>query len=183
MKLSLIKVLKLVFFSFFIIISIRCKTTEGLYEKGNLNEAILNSINNFTNKHKLLLKKNNTFFVGHSVYKDYYRILIIRLDSKYLYNPSIKPSENKLPQNFYEENSNLFIWYDEDKQIDEKTIETYSKYNLLIDNQNETIFFLDVNMDDSVKGVVYYICVNDLTNYKKIYSNEVKKSHPRLNCK
>ncbi|MFN3756503.1 MAG: hypothetical protein ACK4RM_06080 [Flavobacterium sp.] len=179
---SLIKFLKLTFVFLFIITSYKCKTIDIPNKKGNLNEAIINSIQNFTNNHKSLLKKHNTFYVGYEVYTDYYCIIISGSENKHLYNPNKKPNDNKFPSNFLEINNKLFIWYDNKKDIDENTIQTYLKYSLLVDNKNETIYFLDDIMDDSIIGVSYYICKNDITNFKKIKSNYIKKLHPDLNC-
>jgi hypothetical protein len=181
MKVYLIKTCKIILF-FLLIFCIQCKTIEVQYKKGNINEAIMNSIKDFKYNHKSLIKSENVYYIGNKSYNDYYRITISNTESKHLYNPNIKPNENKFPSNFYEENNILFIWYDENKEIDEKTIQTYLRYGLLVDNQNETIVFLDDIIDDSLKGVIYYICKDDLSNFKKIKSNQLKDSHPRLNC-
>ena len=181
MKVYLIKTCKLILF-FLFISCIQCKPVDVKYREGNINEAIINSINDFTHNHKSLIKRGNIYYIGYKSYNDYYRITISKTESKHLYNPNIKPNENKFPSNFYEENNILFIWFDKGKEIDKKTIQTYLKYGLLVDNQNGTILFLDEVIDDSLEGVTYYICKNNLSNFKKIKSNQVKNSHPRLNC-
>ncbi len=178
---SLIKSLKL--FIFIISINSQCKIIHDVpNETGNLNEAIINSIRDFKNNHQSLVKKDNTFYVGYEVYADYYYVIIVGTEKKYLYNPNKKPNENKFPSNFIEIDKKLFVWYDNNIDIDEKTIQTYLKYNLLVDNKNETIFFLDDIMDDSKKGVSYYICKNNLTNFKKSITNRVQISNSKLNC-
>lgn len=167
---------------FVVILFIQCKTIEVQNKNGDINDAILNSIYDFINDHKSLTKNDRVFYVGNERINDYYLITISRTLSKHLYNPSRKPSDNILPSNFYEVNNKLFIWWDDQKEVDETTIQTYLSYDLLIDNQNDTIVTLDVVLDDKTKGVSYYICKNDLSNYKKIKSSYVKNSHPKLKC-
>lgn len=181
MKEYLININKILF-SFLVISFIQCKTVYVPHKKGNLNEAILNSIQDFTKTHESVIKKYDKFYIGYEIHDDYYQIMILGSERKYLFNPNKNPDENKFPSGFLEENNKLFIWYDEDKKIDENTIQTYLRFDLLVDNQNETIFFLDDIMDDGIKATVYYICINDLTNFKKSITNYVKPSHPRLNC-
>lgn len=181
MKVRLTKACKIILF-FLLISCIQCKPIDVQYKKGNINEAIINSINDFTHNHISLIKRGTIYYIGYKSYDDYYRVTISKTENKHLYNPNIKPNENKFPSNYHEENNILFIWYDKDKEIDNETIQTYQKYGLLVDSQNGTIVFLDEVIDDSLEGVTYYICKNNLVNFKKIKSNQVINSHPRLNC-
>lgn len=164
---------------FFLLFS--CKTVP-LKKHGNVNDAILNSINDFRTKNKNLFKKDSVYHIVADEEYEFYRIIIIGSSTKHLYNPKIELSENKLPSGVYEIDDKLFIWYDSTKVINSAKVELLKKYNVLVDNEGGTTFFLDDVMDDSKRGVTYYICKNKLSNFKKRVSNFVPRSNRFLKC-
>jgi hypothetical protein len=173
---------RFIYFSCFIVL-IGCKSAQLPNKSGNINDAIVNSIIDFNNGNKKLLKTHTIYHVMHNTYDDYYQLVIIGTQNKFLYNPDKIKIESELPSNYYEIENKLFYWYDDTKTIDEKTIKIYLKYDLLVDNQNGTIGYLDdFILDETLKGGFYFICKNDLTNYQKKISNSGKDLHSNLNC-
>ena|SRR5690554_1454461 len=167
-----------------ILICIQCSTIKMPFKQGDANHAIINAIHDFQGNHSGIFKKDDVFYIIIRENASYYDLTIINLGEKqYLYNPKVIPNDNSFPNNYYVLESKLFIWYDDLKTIDESTINTYLKYNLLVDNENDTIFFIDnVNMDDSKNGVSYLFCKNDLTKFKK-YKNRIgQTSSSKLKC-
>jgi predicted transcriptional regulator len=162
--------------------SYQFRSADNLQNNKSLHDVVLYSINDFIKNYTSLVKHDNVFYISKDIQPNFYRITITGSENKYLYNPNKLPNENKFPNNYVEINKKLFIWYDEEKEIDEETIKIFMKYNLLVDNKNDSINFLDVIIDDSKKGVSYYMCKNNIANFKKIKSNWVKKSHPKLSC-
>lgn len=154
----------------------QCQSVRLPYNDGGTNHAIVNAIHDFKITHKSLFKKDMVFYIITRDNINYYDLSIIGIDQKqYLYNHKTAPNDNLFPNNYYLLDSKLFIWYDDKKIIDEHTINTYLKYNLLVDNKNDSVLFLDnLNMDDSKIGVSYLFCKNNLATYKK-YKTNIKR--------
>lgn len=161
---------------------IGCKSSSIIIE-GNLKDAILKSVNDFDLKYKKTIDKKKVFSVFETENPSYFVVSIIEKERKFLYNPLKKPHENKLPNNYLELGNKLFVWFDDKKQIDEKTIAIYKLYDLLVDDENGNIRFLDDDvLDDKKRSVTYYICKNDLSKFKRRTSNFSSNYKINLKC-
>lgn len=183
MKNTLIKYFILVFFSL-AFLNNSCKSSHKTREFGNLHDAIIRSIDDFKSQRGTLFKSDSVFFIINEEDTDYFRITIIGDDEdKYLYSPAKNPQENRIPNNYLEFNNKLFIWYDSNREITKQTIEIYKKFDLLIDDEEGSIKFLDNDiLDDKKKGTTYFFCKNDLSKFKKIISSFSRKYKVQLKC-
>lgn len=164
-----------------------CRTSLNYKTNGDINDAINNVILNFVNNNHQLLKNdavfNVVFFEEENDKNDYYKLIIIGTENQHLYNKLKKPNDNRFPSNYTEVENKLFLWYDDTKKIDSLTISTYKRYNLLIDDKNGSIKYLDSEiLDDSKKGVSYFVCKNNLTKFEKHISNKSIKYPKKLKC-
>lgn len=164
-------------------LSYQCKTVAPRNREGGINEAIENAIDDFVGNHKSLSSKDNTFYVNYVVFPDYFKVTILGFKKRFLYNPGHGSLQKGTPTEFIENRGKLFLWYG-NRIADGTTIQTYLKYDLLVDDQNGAITMLfDDSIDDSKKAVGYYICKSDLTHFRKVVSNYLPPAHPRLKCR
>ena len=166
---------------------VSCSTSLVYRENGNVNDAAYNAVIDFAHNHTRLLKKHSVFrvinFGEENPESNFYRLIIIGNDRPFLFNKSKSQNENKFPTNYLEVENKLFIWYDDAKQIDSSTIETYKKYNLLVDDENGKIKYLDNDaIDEEQKGVIYFFCQKNLTTFEKKVANKSIKFPKRLSC-
>src|SRR5690554_3906913 len=166
-----------------------------LIQKGGSNEAIQNAIKDFSNSKSRLYKKNSVFFI--SYYDTLNRMKLEKIDdsnakwiegepykeivavslginpSNLLLTEKIKiGSKGKLPSRYFEKDGKLFFWWDDDFPLTQETLDIYVKYNILQDDEDGLIKLPGYTIDDTQKGVDYYFCKNNLTNYKKIITNK-----------
>jgi hypothetical protein len=172
-----------------------------LVGSGDKDQAILNAVIDFSNTSNLD-KKYSVFYVTYydtlykkelekvsdrnynwinaKSYKDIIAVTITGDDYKYeLSAIDVLESNGILPTKYIEADGKLFIWRDETKSIDEKTISLYKKYNLLVIDAPGTI-----TIDETAKGAHYYFCRKNLKKYKKKLSNIAIGYYdaPKINC-
>ncbi len=94
----------------------------------------------------------------------------------------------RLPTRHIIKDGKLFYWYDSDYGLTEETIRVFRDYNLvdLLENSGlDHIMGQEVYGDDFAKAAQYYMCKNDLTNYKRVISSigigGYKPPKPRCN--
>ena len=161
-----------------------CRTSLNYKTNGDINDAINNVILNFVNNNYQLLKNDAVFnVVFFEEENDYYKLIIIGTENQHLYNKLKKTNDNRFPSNYTEVENKLFLWYGDTNKIDSLTISTYKKYNLLSDDKNGSIKYLDSEiLDDSKKGVIYFVCKDNLTKFEKHISNKSIKYPKKLKC-
>ncbi|WP_412464553.1 hypothetical protein [Flavobacterium mekongense] len=159
-----------------------CKSIDSqIVSQGNIDNAIMNSIIDF--KKTKLFKTGAVFSVLENNEEEFYKITIIsKGKNKYLYSKQKKAKENKLPSRYYETDNKLFIWWDENHEVTDKNIEILNKYDMLVDDEGGNVWFLESSSDDSKKGATYFICKNDLKNYKRVISSTSSSTLPNLKC-
>lgn len=93
-------------------------------------------------------------------------------------------SKGKLPSRFIELYGKLFYWYDDDYPLTEELLVVFKKYNLLKD-EGGMLISANNPTDDAKKGVHYYFCTKDFSNYKKVTTNIALGYYdaPDLSCK
>lgn len=173
-------------FTILTLILMGCKAPLNYLNEGDINSAIYNAVIDFDHNHKDLQKKHSVFIVvffeNEIEEHDFYHLTIIGEEDKFLYNKLNIQNSPKIPSNYLEIGNNIYIWYD-DKKLDNITIETFKKYNLLVDNEDGKIkFYGDVVINEKQKGVTYFICKNDITSFEKKVSNLYVKFPKKLNC-
>ena len=92
----------------------------------------------------------------------------------------------KMPTRYIEKDNKLFYWRDDNYPLTKKAILVFEKYNLLVNNDLDgAMEVYDFKTNDSQKGVDYYFCKNDLTQYKKVTTNKAIEYYdaPKLKCK
>jgi hypothetical protein len=189
-------------FMLFLLVFTDCKPYKSqLLKKGDRNQVVQNTIIDFSNTsrlfakdsvffieiydtlHRMVLEKfdeDNFRWIRGKVYKDILAITIIGSDMKYLINDSSDITKNKnLPSMHIQKDGKLFIWNDESQIISDETLSILHEYNLITYD-----YLYDYGVDDAKKGVNYYICRNNLLNYKKITGNLAIGYYdaPKLNC-
>jgi hypothetical protein len=173
--------------TFSVILTSGCSSSFKYMTNGDVNDAAFNAVNDFVNNHQKLQQKDNVFkvvfFDDENDNNGFYRFIIIGTEKQYLYNKLKHPNENRFPNNYLESENKLFLWYDDNKQVDSITVNTYKRYNLLIDDENGSIKYLDNDiLDESKKGVIYFVCKNNIAKFEKIVSNKSIKYPKKLKC-
>lgn len=185
-----------------ILTSLSCVTQRNsLHETGGINEALRNSISNFS-KTKFF-KNNDVFVVSYSKdfiqyslikqadgtyswlpdksYPDLYAISILDDNSKFLYDTSELGQKNtSLPTSIMIKDGKLFYWWDDKVPLSKETVNILFDYKLLEQGDK----YLDFSSDDSKKAVHFYFCKDDLANYKKVVNSKAIGYYepPKLNC-
>lgn len=184
------KKFSLLFFALILITLFNCSSYRNqLVSTGSQNEAILNAIKDFS--HTSLYRKNSVFhitfydtlyrkilvresernykWINGKPYKDIIAINIFGQDDKHIYKLTRETgigTKGFLPSKYIEKDGKLFIWYDDNIAMDEKTLSILKKYELIAVNEEVMI-----TTDEKKKGADYYFCRKDLTKYKKNISN------------
>ena len=160
---------------------------ETLALKGNINDAINNSIVDFT--HTSNLSKTDSVFTISVIDINEETIIIgISVPSEVVYPTNknkVGTFDNKFPTKYIINNSKLFFWNDSTQIITQEIFDILKQYNYIDFSRSELSYILVGGVhNDGVKGVVYYICKNNLKNYKKIGSNALRKHYkpPKLQC-
>lgn len=165
-------------------LSLGCNSyKKQIKSNGDYEDAIHNAVIDFSNTS--LFKKGLVFKVYHETIDDelYYIRIIEDFENKYLYSKSKEIEDNKLPSRFYEIENKLFIWWDDNYSINEKTFRLLEKYGMLKDDEGGWVMFLNQIIDEKKKGAIYYFCKNDLRIYKRIITNLGVIPKPEVKCK
>ena len=197
---------------FFLTIIVGCASFKAeLYQEGSKNEAIYNAILDFSNTKKLY-KRDSIFYVTYTdslysmtmiksgdqifgeynewvpdkLYKELVAVSIGADYNKMLLTSNVKVGKKgiKIPTRYIEKDGKLFYWWDDNYPLTQKALDVFEKYNLLQDDKDGTVLFLDFTTDDAQKGADYYFCRNDLSKYKRIITNVGMGYYkpPNLSC-
>lgn len=192
---------------FLILLSITLNSCDSyrnqLSSSGDKNQAILNAVIDFSNT-TISNKKHSVFYVtsydtlyrkvlekvsdrnfkwiNAKPYNDIIAVTISGCDDKHLYELTEKNgigTKGFLPSKYIEKDNKLFIWYDETKPMDEKTLSILKKYELIAIDEPGMI-----TTDETKKGTHYYFCRKNLKKYKKKLSNIALGFYdaPEINC-
>jgi len=186
-----------------------CKAyKKKLIQKGGNREVLQNAILDFSNTSNLY-KKDSVFsvWIHDPLYKmvlnetsdensewingkPYLGMIAVSISADYnniLLTDTIKIGYKglKIPTRYIEKDNKLFYWRDADYPLTQETLTIYKKYHLLVDNDLDGVIeFFDLKINDAQKGVHYYFCEKDITNYKKITTNKAIGYYnaPILDC-
>ena len=187
------------YFQYFLILIIitSCNSwKEKLSKHGDNNLARRNAIIDFT--YSNMEKKTNdkvfsvTEFDGP---QNMYGHMIIR---EQIFYPSTNDTvgsypKTYFPSKFHEENGKLFLWgfADRNGTITTELVSIMQKYEMIdslyykiqsgeISKDNQEYIITDA----SIKGTSYFMCKNDILNFKKVRQSKVlsKENFPNLNC-
>lgn len=171
----------------FILLIIGCSAwKEKLNTTGSQDDAVLNVVTDFLNSSGLS-KKDSVFSVQvRNISDDILGVSIIGSYKKWVPNPDTKVGSKMpyFPSRYVEKEGKLFYWSDSTHVLTDDLVKTFSKYNL-IDSLNIGVTGMpDGIIDDSKKGVDYYICKGNFTKYKKVTTNKGIGYYdaPKLNC-
>jgi len=145
-------------------------------------EAIEIAINDFS-KTKAF-KKDRVFNISYKEISE--NLIFISIleteENKYLYSITKPIEENILPSRYIEKDNKLFVWWDDNKKVDQEMFDILKKYNMLKDDEGGWITFLDYAMDDKKKATNYYFCRKNLKEFKRIVTNIRSANFPKLEC-
>jgi len=157
-----------------------------LISEGNVNDAVSNVITDFLNTSSLS-KKDTVFGVLITDTNDG----VIKVGICGAVNKIYPRKESKVgtydaifPTRYLIRDEKLFYWSDTTQVITQEIVSVLEKYN-----QIDTLWWSsgglpDYVIDDGKEGIIYYICKNNLKNYKKTGSNTIRKHYnpPKLKC-
>lgn len=172
-----------------------------LSASGDIDIAINNSITDFINTSKLF-KVDSVFAIDIIENEDIYVIGIGEAVNKiYPYIRDTIGAKNDLfPTKYLIRKGKLFYWNDPKQKITQEIIDVLSKYNAIdldwrdreyniplniTDGEyGENVYIPPMVIDDAQKGIVYYICKNNFTIYKKTGFNTIYHHYkqPKLEC-
>lgn len=163
---------------------------KSLVSNGSKNQVIENVIIDFTNTSRLY-KKHDVFeikiidtlykqrlekidertysWVHGEPYEAIIAIKVIPITNKftYLLSDSLGYKKDYLPSRHKEQDDKLFIWDDNSVETNDENVDILRKYEMVKEDYTGAVFVVD----ESQKGVHYYMCRNDFTKYKKITTN------------
>jgi len=161
--------------------------------KATLEEARINAIIDFSSKY---YKRHSSFLIYNCSDKtqNIFCFVFVINDNKEVIDTLFKIGEYNryFPNDFLEYNDKLFVWNDENKVYNRKTIEALQRFDK-IDSINYKIQIGEISheqvlsslvIDHSLKTVYYFICKNDIIKYKSIKSLFILKpdEYPNLEC-
>lgn len=172
-----------------------------LSASGDIDVAINNSITDFINTSKLF-KADSVFAIDIIENEDIYVIGIGgEVNKIYPYIRDTIGAKNDLfPTKYLIRKGKLFYWNDPEQKITQEIIDVLSKYNAIdldwrdreyniplniTDGEyGENVYIPPMVIDDAQKGIVYYICKNNFTIYKKTGFNTIYHHYkqPKLKC-
>ena len=178
-----------------------------LYQgNGGIEQARLNVITDFaytykTPKYNLKQRKGkpyNVFWVFDKKLNGDVHVFSIIPENDDCITISINDSLGKVPISYFPNrfkmrNDKLFLWKDSITPLKEDIVNIVNEFGLLdsIDVKRELGLlpydFEDTRMviiDDKLKGVDYFVCLNNVEIYKKIFTNKSFKfyKNPKLKC-
>ncbi|HRJ80236.1 MAG TPA: hypothetical protein PLV21_00025 [Cyclobacteriaceae bacterium] len=182
---------------------IGCVSQKPLIHKaGGIDEAIQNCIYEFSTTK--LFKKGKVFavaftetFVEYELtkiengtyewrpakkYPDFFAVSIIEYNPIFPYDPSeIGEVNTMVPNVVLKKEGKLFYWWDNKTPLAKSTVHTLSEFKLLVDVLNKSGEFV---IDDSKKGINYFICKSNLYKFSKKVTNVGLGyySPPKINC-
>ena len=163
--------MKLCFFILIIVLFSSCSSWKTKLRTTNeQNEAVYIAVQDFLHTSKLC-KQDTVFSVYIKSLNDQILGISIIGTSDKLYptlENKIGTNEKYFPTRFFEENNKLFIWYDSTYYLTDELVNKLSKYNRIDSINVNGIIELRGSIDDSKKGVDYYICKNNILRYKKV---------------
>jgi hypothetical protein len=171
------------FLSLLVFISLGCININGQSSKEcNVDKAVQIAILDFQKTN--IYKKGKVFNIDIKQIDSniIYVSFLETEENKYLYSITKPIEENILPSRYIEKDNKLFIWWDDDKKINQEMFDVLKKYNMLKDDEGGWITMLDYAMDDKKKGVNYFICKNNLEVFKRIITNKGNIETPKLKC-
>lgn len=150
-----------------------------LYSEGYLEEAIQNSIKDFTGCR--LFKTDSSFHVSFEdmdgkfylvrIKGSYGRTLTAYLDGRLTFSPTeCMVADGK-----------LFYWNNPRVERSEECVELLNHYGL-IDSTYLKGGYSVIRWDETVENAKYYICPNNLRCYKRIISSIGRPEPPKLKC-
>ena len=182
-----------------------CASWKGtLTSSGNSNDAVNNAITDFL--HTTKLSKTDTIF---SVsFSEYENIIYDHESNKVIFIPKnediiiisisgagekIYPSEkNKIgtydeifPTQYTIRDEKLFYWSDTTQVITQEIISVLERYNNIDFEWKKEYDLPPLGINDGGEAIVYYFCKHDLTNYKKMRADNMRRQYrtPKLKCK
>lgn len=174
---------------------------KSLSASGDIDVAINNSITDFINTSKLF-KADSVFTIAITDKEDRYIIGIGEAVNKiYPYiRDTIGAKNNLFPTKYIIREGKLFYWNDPEQEITQELIDVLSQYdaidldwrdreynkplNISDGEHGENIYIPPTVIDDAQKGLIYHICKNNFTIYKKTGFDTILRHYkqPKLRC-
>lgn len=166
-----------------------CATTkwkESLVSTGSINDAVNNIITDFMNTSKLS-KMDSIFSIIITDTKDGIVIIGIGGAVNKIYPKldfAIGTYDNIFPTRYLRKGNKLFYWNDSTQVITQEIVEVLKRYDHIDFSWSEEYIIPPLVIDDGKESVVYYLCKDNYTNYKKTGGNTITKYYPppKLNC-
>ena len=173
---------------------------KSLSANGDIYVAINNCIIDFINTSNLF-KADSIFAIDIIENEDIYVIGIGGAVNK-IYphiRDTIGAKNDLFPNKYIIREGKLFYWNDPKQEITQEIIDVLSRYDAIDldwrnreyniplnipDGDPRIIYIPPMVIDDAQKGIVYYICKNDFTIYKKTGFNTIYRHYkqPELKC-
>ena len=99
-------------------------------------------------------------------------------------NNKIGTYDEYFPTQFLIKDGKLFYWNDPNTAISESVLTILQEYEHINFDWEKEYGFPPIAIDDAKEGMVYYICKNNLINYKKTGANTIYKRYktPEIKC-
>ena len=160
----------------------------NFYEKGGVNEARMNSINDFA-KNSPLFKKDLVFLINEYKLDSNLIVLTIIGEENKFYptkRNTIGSSFDDFPTRYSEKKGKLFCWYDSNYKITNELVAMLSKYKKIdssLVNQDNRLL-AKYRVDDSKKAEGYYFCKENLKRFKKVRTSIATGYYdiPKVDC-
>ncbi|MCC5943524.1 MAG: hypothetical protein JJT94_01210 [Bernardetiaceae bacterium] len=159
----------------------------NLVSNGNPNDAVYNAIIDFVNIEKKYVKQDSVFSIYvEDINKNILSVSIFRKINKVslFTKDEINYDYRHFPTNFLEIDGKLFYWKDTTKSVSQEVVD-----KLYLMSRVDTVIYQkklsERIIDDAQKGVDYYFCKSDLTQYRKVRTSTAVGGYntPKINCK
>lgn len=176
-----------------IIFFISCSVKEKLEikKKGNLNDAIINVIIDFSKTN--FSKDKSVYFIRNDKSSEkLFSFSISQRNKIYFHNKdSIGAKTKFFPTQFKEINKRLYIWEDSTVVINKEIINILQKHKVL----DSTFYKIELGLlpkdtevyiisNELKKAFFYYVCKNNISKFVKINRNKVYpvSKYPKVDC-
>lgn len=93
-------------------------------------------------------------------------------------------AQSHIPSKHEVRNGKLFIWNDKNVQPTEDIVKVYGEFGILLYPDSLGIIHQETKIDETIKGVDYYFCRNNIEKYKREVTNIGfgYYPYPKLKC-